>query len=271
MTNVVVVLPCLLPVQSERSSAQRAMEIFFAAEINNPCTRRAYTHAARDFFAFASSSPNVVRLDNIEPLHVAAWLELMKVRGLSSPTIKQRLAGLKMLFQSLIRQRVMTSNPADVVKGPSHSVTRGKTPVLDGTETSRLLSSIDTSTLIGLRDRAMIGAMAFSFARISAVTALKVGDVFRQKQRLWLRLGEKGGKSKDVPCHHQLETFIVCQRRSDFPSSGRSNIPSLQTARRPPRAGAFLLSGAVFLRPNRQSAARSVFALRARRLDWLSR
>ena len=62
----------------------------------------------------------------------------------------------------------------------------------------------------------------------------------------------------------------ACQRRSDFPSACRSNIPSLQTARRPPRAGAFLLSGVVFLRPCGQSAAASAFGLRDRRFDWLS-
>jgi integrase len=55
----------------------------------------------------------------------------------------------------------------------------------------------------------MIATMAYSFARISAVTALKLADVFRQKQRLWLRLAEKGGKSKDVPCHHRLEAYLT--------------------------------------------------------------
>jgi len=210
MSNDLVVLPIFdLANLAEHSQAQRAIALFLGAEINNRSTRRAYKNAARDFFSLAFSHTGVAGLRDVEPLHVAAWLELMKARGLSAPTIKQRLAGLKMLFQSLVRQRVLDSNPADVVKGPSHSVSRGKTPVLDGTETSHLLNSIDTSTLIGLRDRAMIGVMAYSFARISAVTSLKVSDVFRQKQRLWLRLAEKGGKSKDIPCHHQLESFIA--------------------------------------------------------------
>lgn len=196
-------------IATDHTMAQRAMAVFFAAEISNRSTRRAYQDAARDFFSFASSRPDIAALSDVGPLHVAAWLELMKAKGLAAATIKQRLAGLKMLFQSLVRQSVLSFNPAEVVKGPRHSVSRGKTPVLDGAETSRLLDSIDTSTLIGLRDRAMIATMAYTFARISAVTSLRVRDAFRQKQRLWLRLSEKGGKSKDVPCHHQLEHALA--------------------------------------------------------------
>jgi site-specific recombinase XerD len=194
---------------------------FFIAELSNPNTRRSYLRAAEDFFAFVATAAGGYRLDGITSLHVATWLEVMKVQGLSPQSIKVRLAAVRMLFQALVREQILAVNPASVVRGPKHSVTSGKTPVLDGADTQRLLLSIDGScaaalgqaptrlSLIGLRDRAMIGTMAYSFARISAVTALKVGDVFRQKHRLWLRLAEKGGKSKDVPCHHQLEAFIA--------------------------------------------------------------
>jgi site-specific recombinase XerD len=182
---------------------------YFAAEISNASTRRSYLRAAEDFFGFVASVAGGDRLETVCSLHIATWLELMKARGLAAPTIKLRLAAIKMLFQALVREQILAVNPAAVVRGPKHSVMRGKTPVLDGAETQRLLQSIDTSTLIGLRDRAMIGTMAYSFARISAVTGLKVGDVFRQKQRLWLRLAEKGGKCKDVPCHHQLELYLA--------------------------------------------------------------
>ncbi len=182
---------------------------FFAAEICNANTRRSYLRAAEEFFGFVATTSGGDRLETVCSLHVATWLELMRARGLSRPTIKLRLAAIRMLFQALVREQILAINPASVVRGPKHSVIRGKTPVPDGAETQRLLKSIDTSTPIGLRDRAMIGAMAYSFARVSAVTALKVGDVFRQKQRLWLRLAEKGGKSKDVPCHHQLEAYIA--------------------------------------------------------------
>lgn len=190
-------------------SLNEALITFFEAQIRCPNTRRAYQISAFMFFNFARAHCGIRALEDVRPYHVSSWLDHMTAAGLSAPTVKQRLAAVKMLFQSLVRQRQLTENPADIVKGPSYSVNRGKTPILDGAETLRLLSAIDTSTLIGLRDRAMIATMAYSFARVSAVTSLKVQDVFRQRQRLWLRLTEKGGKSKDVPCHHQLEGFIA--------------------------------------------------------------
>ena len=103
--------------------------------------------------------------------------------------------------------QVMPANPAASVRGPSHVVKRGKTPVLSPEEARRVLDAIDVSTHAGLRDRALIALMVFSFARIGAALAMKVEDVFVQNRRLWVRLREKGGKRHEMPCHHKLETY----------------------------------------------------------------
>lgn len=232
MSSTQVILPtnASLPTVSGSIAPEivAVMETFFDAELRSDKTSRAYKSASADFFRFALPLIGCGALSSITPLHVSAWLDDMKRRGLSIPTIKQRLAGLRMLFQALVRNRIIPSNPVAVVPGPQYIVRRGKTPVLDGEETKRLLGSIDTSTLIGLRDRAMIGAMAYSFARISAVTGLKVADVFRQKKRLWLRLAEKNGLHKDVPCHHILEEYITDWiDAADLPESPA--VPLFQT------------------------------------------
>ncbi len=198
-------LPMALP---ERSELLEAFRSFFYGTLRNPNTRRAYEHSAASFLTFAFVHAGIIHLNDIKSFHVSAWLDSMTASGISAPTVKQRLAGLSGLFESLVCQRVVIRNPCAFVKGPSHIVRKGKTPVLSGDEMLQLLDAIDTAEPIGLRDRAMIGAMAYSFARISAVTALKVGDVFHQKRRLWLRLHEKGGKVQDIPCHHQLEAYI---------------------------------------------------------------
>jgi site-specific recombinase XerD len=188
--------------------ALHAVLQFFAAEIRNPNTRRAYLKAAEDFFAFAALAKGGDRLETITAWHLSSWLETMRAGGLSAPTIKARLAAIKMLFQALAREGVLGVNPAAVVRGPKHSVRRGKTPVLSAEEARQLLDSITTETLAGLRDRALIAAMVYSFGRIGAVTGLRVQDVFTQQRRLWLRLTEKGGKRHEVPCHHQLENYL---------------------------------------------------------------
>ena len=102
----------------------------------------------------------------------------------------------------------MHVNPAASVRGPSYSVKRGKTPVLTPNEARELLDCIDVSTPIGLRDRALIAVMAFAFARIGAVTGMKVEDAFSQQSRLWLRFHEKGSKVHEMPCHHTLEEYL---------------------------------------------------------------
>jgi site-specific recombinase XerC len=98
--------------------------------------------------------------------------------------------------------------PRRAVRGPKHVVKRGKTPVLTTDQARLLLDSIDTSTLVGLRDRALIGVMTYAFARIGAVVAMRVEDYFANGKRWWVRLHEKGGKRHEMPAHHKLEAYL---------------------------------------------------------------
>jgi integrase len=83
----------------------------------------------------------------------------------------------------------------------------GRTAIIRSpTEIALLLDGIEVTTPMGLRDRALIGLMAYSFARIGAAEAMKVEDVYTQNRRLWVRLHEKGGKRHEMSCHHHLET-----------------------------------------------------------------
>src|ERR1700704_5242840 len=102
----------------------------------------------------------------------------------------------------------MPSNPAQSVRGPRHSVSKGSTPVLSSEEATALLADMDVSTVVGLRDRAIIAVMTYTFARVTAVVALNVEDYFAQKKRWWLRLHEKNGKLNEMPCHHTLEEYL---------------------------------------------------------------
>jgi integrase/recombinase XerD len=99
-------------------------------------------------------------------------------------------------------------NPAASVRGPRHVVKKGKTLVLTADQARELLNSIDTSTAIGLRDRALIGVMVYSFARVSAVVNMNVQDYWQNGKRWWLRLQEKGGKHHEVPAHHNAEEYL---------------------------------------------------------------
>lgn len=181
---------------------------FFTANIRNPNTRKAYGKAVGLFLSWCEEQ-GVGSLTDIQPIHVAAWMEEALQSGTSAPTVKQRLAALRALFDWMVVGQAMPTNPAASVRGPKHIVRSGKTPVLDPDEARHLLGHIDTSKPVGLRDRALIGLMVYSFARIGAATAMRVEDVYTQNRRLWISLHEKGGKDHAVPCHHNLETWLT--------------------------------------------------------------
>ena len=122
-------------------------------------------------------------LADVKPLHVAASFEVPgqekpKGLGLSKPTVKRHLAALRMLFDWLVVGHVLNTNPAHAVRGPKYSQNKGKTSVLDRDEARALLAAIDTGSLTGLRDRALIGVMIFTFARVGAVLQMNVGDYY---------------------------------------------------------------------------------------------
>jgi integrase/recombinase XerD len=108
--------------------------------------------------------------------------------------VKQHLAALRMLFDHLVTGHILETNPAASVRGPKYSIKKGKTPILSADEARLLLHSIPTADsrgrpiLVGLRDRAMIAVMAYTFARVSAMIGMRVDDYFQQGKRCWFRL-----------------------------------------------------------------------------------
>ena len=100
-------------------------------------------------------APPLGQLADIEPLHVAAYIEALG-KDFEKPTVKQHLAAIRMLFDWLVTGQVVATNPAHAVRGPKHVVKTGKTTVLDAEQARKLLDSIDTSTVVGLRDRALM-------------------------------------------------------------------------------------------------------------------
>jgi site-specific recombinase XerC len=112
------------------------------------------------------------------------------------------------MFHWMVEGGILLSNPAKEVKGRNYVIKTGKTPVLSDDEMRILFNSIDVSHVVGLRDRALIATMFFSFARVGAVLGMKVRDYFPKGKRYWLRLHEKGGRYHEVPAHHKVEEYL---------------------------------------------------------------
>ena len=168
--------------------AERRFWEFFTAHIRNPNTRLAYFTAARRFAAWCERRG--LALHQVEPMVVAAYIEQLS-GALSAPSVKQHLAALRMLFDWLVVGQVLPFNPASSVRGPKHVVKTGKTPVLSAAEIRELLDGIDVTTLAGLRDRALLGVLVYSFARVTAAVSMHVADYYTQGPRSFFRLPRK--------------------------------------------------------------------------------
>ena len=196
-------IPALFAAAGKRG-AQRFIE-FFTAEIRNMNTRRAYALAVGRFASWCEGRG--FQIEHLTPVHIGAYVEQIGTE-MATPSVKQHLAAIRMLFDYLVTGQVVPANPASSVRGPRYSIKKGKTPVLAQDEARALFDAIDTSKIAGLRDRALIGAMVYSFARVGAVLGMDVEDYTQRGKRWWLRLHEKGGKFHEVPVHHRAEEYL---------------------------------------------------------------
>lgn len=200
-----IALPALVAAAGE--GAARAFLRFFVASIRNRHTRRAYARAARDFLAWCAGR-GLSDVREVRTEHAATYVELSSRSGKETSSVKQGLAALRRLFDWLVVHQVVPSSPFAAVRGPRLVVDEGRTPCLDGGQVVELFESLPVDTLVGLRDRALIGLMAYTFARIGAALAMDVGDYWQEGKTGLVRLREKGGKRRVVAVHHVLEGYL---------------------------------------------------------------
>jgi site-specific recombinase XerD len=160
-------LPATIAAAGPRTS-ERFID-FFTANIRNRNTRMGYALAVRQFFNWCERRS--LQLEAIRPTTVADYVQQLGT-DMAKPSVKQHLAAIRQLFDYLVTGGILLSNPAGTVCGPKYVVKRGKIPVLSADQARQLLDSIDVSELNGVRDRALIGVMVFTFARVTAVTTM---------------------------------------------------------------------------------------------------
>lgn len=196
------VLPALL--HTGGAAAQFAWEEFIYARVRNPHTRSAYEHAVRQFMRHCELIGK--ELPTISPRDVASYLDQLDY---SPATKKLHLAGLRHFFDTLVTRHVVVLNPALSVRGDRLEVVEGKTPEITVQQTRQLFQSIDASTVVGLRDRAILGILKYTIVRRGAIARLRRGDFYDIGDQYGLRFTEKGGKSREIPVRHDLQQFIA--------------------------------------------------------------
>ncbi len=183
-----------------------AAQEFFSGMIRNPHTRRAYLRAIADFLEWVAKHGGG-ELAQIAPWHVGQYFEEMAATT-SIATRNMRLSALRHFFDNLVMRHAIALNPARTVRGEKFDVMEGRTPEIPIAEVRKLLASIDTSHIVGLRDRAILAVLVFTASRRSAVAKLRIADFYHAGQQWMFHFGEKGGKSREIPVRHDLEQII---------------------------------------------------------------
>lgn len=211
--------------QSGEAGLTRFVE-FFTARIRNKNTRMAYAQAINRLLRWCDERK--LQLEDLSPIVIAVYIE---EHPDAAPTIKQHLAAIRKFFDYLVLGHLIQSNPSSSVQGPKHVVKRGKTPVLTQKQARKLLDSIELDTLVGLRDRAILGTMVYSFARVSAVVGMNVSDYYQNGKKWWFRLHEKGGKFHEVPAHHNAEAYVDAYLQAAGLVEDKKHTPLFRTFR----------------------------------------
>ncbi len=158
--------------------AEYAYADFFKARISNVNTRKAYKRAVDRFLEWCR--PRGLELRHVTSFLVGDYVEhhLVDKDGLplSPPTKKQHLAALRHFFDNQQVHHGVLINPASNVRGPRYSAREGKTTAFDDRQVRALLDSIDTSHVVGIRDKTLLMVLAYTAARAGAVAGLRTMD-----------------------------------------------------------------------------------------------
>ena len=180
-----------------------AAEEFFKATINNAHTRRAYGRAVTRFLAWCEHQG--LELGQVTPGLAGEYVGQLKG---SAPTKNQALAALRHFFDGLVTRHALALNPFASVRGLKHRVAEGATPEISVEQARKLLRSLDLGHVVGLRDRAVLGVLAYTGARVGAVARLRLRDLRDFGEQRALRFREKGGKVREIPVRHDLDAWL---------------------------------------------------------------
>ncbi len=185
------------------ASARFAWEEFFEAGIANENTRRAYKCAVTRFLAWCQTID--LDLHTITPGHVGRYMQTLSGEITSK---KQQLAGIRKFLDLCVLRHVIVLNSALSVRGEKYQVLDGKTPEITKSQARKLIASIDSKTVLGRRDRAIIATLVYTAVRVGAVSKLNMKQLTHRGKDWCFRFTEKNGKSREIPVRSDLEHEI---------------------------------------------------------------
>jgi integrase/recombinase XerD len=156
-------------------------------------TIQAYRRDIQKFAAFAAERGRDTK--DLTRSDVVDFLASLYQRHLDSRTVARHLASIRNFFRFALMEGYVTEDPAATIESPRF---RQSLPeFLSIEEVDRLLLQPDTTTVVGLRDRALIEIMYSAGLRVSELCGLRVNDL--QMDPGCLRCVGKGNKERLVP------------------------------------------------------------------------
>ena len=201
-SDVVLADERMLTAAEFQSLAEVPPEMEWFGNIQNANTRRAYKNDVHEFMAFAGiRHPADFRM--VKRSHIIAWRKTLESRALEPATVRRKLSALSSLYDFLCESNAVPFNPADGVKRPNMGSNEGKSPALGDEQARAILEAPDTSTLKGVRDRAILSTLLFHGLRRAELCSLAVGDVHSRRGVIHFKVKGKGGKTRFIPVHPQ--------------------------------------------------------------------
>ena len=185
-------------------------------------TIQAYRRDMLKFMAFASERG--LKTAEIERSHVVEFLASLYHKGLDSRSVARHLVTIRHFFRFALMENYVEEDPAMTIQSPKF---RQSLPAfLSLAEVDRLLEQPDTSTVVGLRDRAMIELMYSCGLRVSELCGLGVGDL--RMEDGCLRCIGKGNKERLVPVGKRALAIVAKYLRESRPKLlGDASSPCL--------------------------------------------
>ncbi len=209
------------------AAAHFAWEEFIYGKLRNPHTRAAYERAIRQFMGHCEALGK--DLQQISPRDVGSYLDGLRY---AVATKKLILSALRHFFAALVTRHVVILNPAASVRAERLQVIEGKTPEISIEQARMLMRSMDTSHAVGLRDRAIVGILIYTAARVGAIAQLRRCDFYDSGEQYCLRFHEKGGKSREIPVRHDLRLMVQDYLKAGGLSQADKASPLFRTTRR---------------------------------------
>ena len=186
------------------SAACFATDEFFAARIRNVHTRRAYGRCVREFLEWCEA--HELTLEQVSPVDAVRYIDGLRESAASQ---RQALAALRQFFDALVTRHAVALNPFLNVRAPRRDTRRGKTPEITVEQARQLLAAVDTSRPIGLRDRAILGTLTYTGARVGAVAGLRLQDRRDYGEYRALQFRDKRGRQREIPVRFDLDTWLT--------------------------------------------------------------